>query len=110
MELAQLKVPGISGTLDAPSGIPNPSTTSAGNVLSFVLALLLAVAVVGAVGLLMWGAIGWITSQGDKQKVQKARSTIVAAIIGLIIVLFAFIVISVLGKTLGISGWVNLVK
>jgi broad specificity phosphatase PhoE len=35
---------------------------------------------------------------------------IVAGIIGLIIVLFAFIVISVLGKTLGISGWVNLVK
>lgn len=111
VELAQINIPGLTGTLNAPSGVPNPTsgTDSAGNLLGFVLGILLAVAVIGCVGLLLWGSIGWITSQGDKQKLQKARGTIVAAVIGLIIVLFAFVFIAFLGRFLGIEGWSKLV-
>jgi hypothetical protein len=107
MEQFAYTVPG-GETVQVPNGLPDPGKVGAGDVVGFVLGILLAVAVVGAVGLLIWGAIGWITSQGDKQKLQKARSTIIAAVIGLIIVLLAFVIISALGRVLGIEGWMTI--
>lgn len=107
MDLLAYTVPG-GQTVQVPNGLPDPGKVGSGQVLSFVLGGLLAIAVLAAVGLLIWGAIGWITSQGDKQKLQKARGTIVAAVIGLIIVLLAFVVISFLGRILGIEGWMNI--
>jgi lipopolysaccharide/colanic/teichoic acid biosynthesis glycosyltransferase len=43
---------------------------------------------------LIWGAIKWITSGGDKGKVDAARNTIVAAVIGLIVLLLSFVIIN----------------
>lgn len=34
---------------------------------------------------LLWGAVEWITSGGDKQKVESARNKITQAIVGLIV-------------------------
>ena len=49
-----------------------------------------------------FGAIGWITSQGDEQKIQKARQTMTNAITGIIITAIAYPLVWLLGKLLGI--------
>ena len=103
-----MKLPGYDDTLEVPNGVPDPANTSVGDIAGLILGVLLAVAVVGAIGLLLWGAIGWITSQGDKQKVEKARGTIVAAIIGLIIVLLSFAIVAAIGDIIEVPGISNL--
>ena len=55
----------------------------------FVIAILL------ALGWLIYGGIRWILSQGDKGKVDSARSHIIAALIGLIIVFLSYFLINI---------------
>ncbi len=60
---------------------------------------------------LFYGGIKWITSGGDKEKVEKARETITSAVIGIFIVIGSLTVFQVLtGDVLGIikntgGGW-----
>jgi uncharacterized membrane protein len=54
------------------------------------------IAVIIALGYLIYGAIRWIMSQGDKSKVTDARNHIIASIIGLIIVFLSFFIINVI--------------
>ncbi|GIW62169.1 MAG: hypothetical protein KatS3mg089_1021 [Patescibacteria group bacterium] len=61
--------------------------------------LLIAGALV-AIIFLIWGGIKWITSRGDKTKVESARYTIIGAIIGLIIVFASFLIINLVTNTL----------
>lgn len=69
-----------------------------------VFTIMLVVAVMLAVGFLIYGGIKWITSGGDKGKVDAARGTITAAIIGLIIAFLAFFIIGVVNYIFGIQG------
>ncbi len=46
----------------------------------------------------IWSGITWITSGGDSAKVAKARQILVAAIVGLAIMLLAFAIRSLLIK------------
>ncbi len=55
----------------------------------FVIAILL------ALGWLIYGGIRWILSQGDKGKVESARNHIIAALIGLIIVFLSYFLINI---------------
>lgn len=57
----------------------------------------------------LWGAWDWLISEGDKQKVADARNKITQAIVGFIILIFAFFILQfVLDKlfqtNLGIIG------
>ncbi|MFH1186634.1 MAG: hypothetical protein V1697_00510 [Candidatus Levyibacteriota bacterium] len=62
------------------------------------------IAVIIALIYLIYGGVRWIMSQGDKSKVQEARSHIIAAVLGLIIVFLAYFIINIiLGVFLGIS-------
>ncbi len=54
----------------------------------FVVAILLTLA------FLIFGGFKWITSQGEKEDVEKARSTIIAAVLGLAIVFLSFFIIN----------------
>lgn len=74
---------------------------SIGNIVSTVVTVLLIVAVIIALFFLIWGGIRWITSGGDKGKVDEARKHIVAAIIGLIV---AFLAYFILQLVLGFFG------
>lgn len=53
---------------------------------------------VGALFLLMfiWGGIMWMTAGGDSAKVQKATKTLTNAVIGIAIVVFAYVIVSTL--------------
>jgi len=54
------------------------------------------IAVIIALGYLIYGAIRWIISQGDKSKVTDARNHIIAAIIGLVIVFLSYLIINLI--------------
>jgi hypothetical protein len=55
-------------------------------------------AVIIALVYLIYGAIRWIMSQGDKSKVTDARNHIVAAVIGLVIVFLSYLIINIILK------------
>ncbi len=73
-------------------GLPAIIGTVVGAALSFVGVLFLL--------LMIYGGIVWMTSQGNEQQVEKARNLIIAAIIGLIIVLAAYAITSFIGEQL----------
>jgi lysylphosphatidylglycerol synthetase-like protein (DUF2156 family) len=70
----------------------------------FIFTLLLLVGVVIAVAFLIYGGIKWVLSGGDKAAVDAARKHIVAAIIGLVIVVLAFVIVSFVFQLLGVGN------
>lgn len=70
------------------------NVTNFGNVVGFVVTIAFIIAVLIALGFLIWGGIKWITSGGDKAGVEAARNGIIAAIIGLIIVFLSFFILN----------------
>ncbi len=52
---------------------------------------------------LVWGSIEWITSEGDKGKLEKARSKITQAIIGIIVLAASLAVFNLVQNFLGIK-------
>ncbi|MBI2430778.1 MAG: hypothetical protein HYV39_02080 [Candidatus Levybacteria bacterium] len=73
------------------------------NILVFGVYVMMVVAILLALGFLIWGGISWITSEGDKTKLQSARNTVVMAVIGLIITLLAFTIVNVIGFFFGLK-------
>lgn len=64
------------------------------NIPQFVITLLFVVGIIIALVFLIYGGIKWILSGGDKAAVDAARKHIVAAIIGLVIVVTAFVILN----------------
>ena len=83
-------------TITSPENIP----TSPGNVINFVVGLFFVFGIVLALVFLMWGGLRWIMSRGDKTKLEDARGQIVAAIVGLVFVVGAFIILNITLQTL----------
>lgn len=67
------------------------------NVIRLGINLLILFAVFSALALIIFGGFKWITSEGDKKKIEDARNTLVFSVVGLIIISLAFLVINVLG-------------
>ena len=77
--------------------IPKPSYcigTAIGPIVGQLVGFIFVVAVILALGFLVYGGIRWITSGGDKTGVETARNTIIAAIIGLIVVFLAYVILN----------------
>jgi|SRR3989344_3472680 len=83
-------------------------TAPASSIVSFVFNLLIIVALLISLIFLIYGGIKWITSGGDKAAVESARNTVVAAIVGLVIVLLTWVIINFVLQLLGLSGLGNL--
>lgn len=66
-----------------------------GDIVSALITFAFILAVIIALAYLIYGGIKWITSGGDKSKVESARSHIVAAIIGLVIVLLVYFILTI---------------
>jgi hypothetical protein len=104
--LLSLKVPGEGGPIDvpAPSGIPTTGLSGdGGRAIGWGVSLLILTAVLLALGFLVYGGITWITSGGDKQKVENARHTIVYSIVGLIICFLSFFLVAIFGNLFGVN-------
>ncbi len=72
--------------------------------LATVIQFLFVIAVILALGFLIYGGIRWITSGGDKTGVATARGTIIASIIGLIVVFLAYVIVNLVLTFLTGSG------
>lgn len=64
------------------------------NIVGPAITFVFVIATIIALAYLIWGGIKWIISQGDKQGVEDARNHIIAAIIGLVLVFFSYLVIN----------------
>lgn len=71
--------------------------------LSNLIALFYSIAGIVLIFMIVWGAFDWLTSEGDKEKVQSAQKKIINAIIGIILFAIAFAVIQVLGHFTGFT-------
>lgn len=100
-------IPGTFGTISPPPSLQKfigTDTTGAAGIsqfLSNLIALFYAVAAIVLIFMILWGAFDWITSEGDKEKLQSAQRKIINAIIGIVLFGIAFAVIQVLGQFTG---------
>ena len=58
-----------------------------GELLSFIVRLFFVIAGIAALFFLLWGALSWVTSGGDKEGVAEARGRIVAALVGVLVII-----------------------
>jgi ABC-type phosphate transport system permease subunit len=107
MILAQKDVKDIFGTVKAPPGPSKLYDPDVGNSLGALITTLLQITFIVAAVLVLFyllsGALDWITSEGEKDKLEKARGKILNAIIGIILMVVALALFSVItGNILGI--------
>lgn len=84
------------GTIKAPitgmSGSPEKDLSA---LISVAVQSFIIVAALAALIYMLWGALEWVTSGGEKDKVAKAQQKITNAVIGVIAVVVAFTIFSV---------------
>ena len=100
MTYLALTLPG-GKTIQAPAGIPQ--NVSVAKILGNAITIMLIIAVILTLIFLILGGIAWITSGGDKQKVGAARARITYAIIGLLVALGGFLIVSVIGYVFNVN-------
>ena len=74
-----------------------------GTIISSVILILFILAITLALAFLIYGGIKWIISGGDKTKVEAARGTIVAALVGLVLAFLSYFIINLVLNFLGIT-------
>jgi hypothetical protein len=79
------------------------NSNNLGSIVGAGIGFLLAIAVIIALFFLVFGGIRWMTSGGDKAKVESARNHIIAALIGLVIAFLAFFILSLALSIFGLS-------
>ncbi len=89
---------------DALKGLIAKDSTGAGGlsiILSNLITLFYSVAAIVLIFMILLGAFEWMTSGGDKEKLDSARKKILNAIIGIMLFAVTFAVIQVLGTFTG---------
>lgn len=101
--LSQINLPG-GDTINAPENVPSvESPESLAGIISWIIIVLTSIGVIASLIFLILGAIKWITSGGDKDKLENARRTIIFSIIGLVVVLLSVMIMNFIGNILGIN-------
>lgn len=89
-------------TIDRPkSGGKNIGYTDLGNFISNIISIVFIFAIIIVLVMLVWGALEWIVSGGEKEAVGKARGRIINALIGLAVLAVAFALATVGAQILG---------
>ena len=86
----------LNGVNDA-NGLCSPQLTKLSDVwliLAAVIEIFMRVAALAAVGFVMYGGFQYLTSQGEPDKTSAARKTIVNALVGLTISIFATVAVN----------------
>lgn len=84
--------------------IPEGFARNLAQVINAVLSFVMVIASLLVLLYLIWGAFDWITSGGDKGKIQGARQKIVAAVIGLVIVASSYAILILAVRFLGFES------
>ena len=98
--LAQLDLNQIQNNAFPSNNIPNSVGKFIGNILPYIFGA----AAIALLIYLILGGFQLMTSQGDPKAAQGAQAKITNAVIGFIIVIFAYVIIRLLGTVLGLTG------
>lgn len=90
-------------TIKPPTGSITDITLA--NIPQFIIQLLFAIGIIVVIAYLIYGGIKWVMSGGDKAGVEAARNHIVAAIVGLVIIVGAFLIINIVFTLLTGKGF-----
>lgn len=94
---AEIQNPVVGGSFGSGSAAAASGTTFTAYFVFFWNALIS----IGAIMVLIyfiWGALEWISSGGDKGKVENARNRITQAVIGLVVLVGSYVIIGFLGR------------
>lgn len=91
------------GQIAPPSGVPSGGLGTLEKILQVGLTLAIILALILTVFFIIFSGIQWITSGGDKQKLQNARNRLTYAIVGLIVVLLAIFLVRVIGGVFNVN-------
>lgn len=96
----------ITATLPSHAAIVNPVTGDLGNdatkaasgvtFVDYFTTIWNSFTILGAIAVLimfLWGALEWITAGGDSSKIEKARNRITQSMLGLLVLVSAFVII-----------------
>lgn len=93
-------IPTIFGTIAPPKGSPTDVSVFLGRVINlFILVMALFMLMY-----MLWGAFDWITSSGEKEKMDKARDKITQAVLGMFVAIVVLTIFNVLvGPIFGLT-------
>lgn len=77
--------------------------TLLGLIIKNTIVILFTVGAIGFTFMILWGAVGWILSGGDKEKIAGARKRITTALVGLVLLSLTFVIMLVVGQILGLK-------
>jgi hypothetical protein len=102
-----IKLNGQDQKITAPSGVPTGGTDMLPKILQVGINIMFLIAILLSVIYFILGGISWITSQGDKQKIDSAKKKLTYAIIGLVIVFISFAIMHLVGGILGAGNLIG---
>jgi hypothetical protein len=107
MEIAQLDLNKIEST-----ALPNfkfgGGGSNIGDIISQFLPLLFTFAGLILLVFLIWGGLQLMLSRGDQKAAGEAKSKITSALIGFILVFFAYLIVQFIGAVFGLQGIKNI--
>jgi len=89
--------------LSPPDQFRNLTNIDASGLVEMAIGFVLMIAAVAFFFMFVIGGIKWITSGGDKGKVQAAQSQITAGLVGLVIVFAAWAILSIIENFFGVN-------
>lgn len=102
--LSLVVIPGVVSAQPLDTGLDAAASTGLGNtdlkvIIANIIRIILGFLGLITVGLIIYAGFVWMTAGGDESRIERAKKILVEAIIGLIIILAAFIIVSfILGK------------
>lgn len=106
--LAVDDIPGLFGTVKPPQGMDfggDDAVTGFGKLVGFGIRTFIIVASMFLLIYLLWGALDWITSSGEKEKISKAQNKITNALIGFLLIFGVIVVFQLFA-----GGMLNIIK
>jgi heme/copper-type cytochrome/quinol oxidase subunit 2 len=92
---------GITINPSVPDQFVNSAQIDINQVISFIIGLLVVIGILAALIYMIYGAIKWITSGGDKGAVESARGHIVAAVIGVVVLVLTLVILNFVLQIVG---------
>ncbi len=102
MEKLAFKFPG-GNRIEPVAGMPEGGNSTFQEIINFGISIAFIIVTMTTLIFLIWGGISYITSQGDKGKVEASRKRIVYSLIGLVIAFISYMVINTIGKFFGVN-------
>lgn len=89
----------VVGTITVPSGIPS-EIDKTGDFISAIIRFFLIIGGLFTLWQFLSGGLAYITSNGEKAKIQEAGTRITTAITGLVIMVASFVIIAIISQLL----------